>query len=105
MSDRVVPSTTLESVNLCGIEYGPATLERAAYADGSPALRLWGDEGLIATATVFLAGQPAAEGCVWIKDWSENSGMLATLIAAGVIEPTGRTAASGFVVAHEGRLL
>jgi hypothetical protein len=103
MSDRVVPSTTIE-VTLMGTDY-VATLERASYADGSPALRLWADDGVLATATVFLAGQPAAEGCVWIKDWSENSGMFTSLIAAGVIEPTGRTAQTGFATAHEGRLL
>lgn len=102
-TDRVVPSTTIE-VTLMGTDY-VATLERARYGDGSPALRLWSDEGPLATATVFLEGQPAAEGCVWIKDWSENAGMFTSLIAAGVIEPTGRTAQAGFATAHEGRLL
>jgi hypothetical protein len=91
-------------VTLVGIEYPDAKIERGQYGDGSIALRLFDAEGPIATATVWLP-TPPQEGCVWIKDWSENEGMLASLVAAGVVEATGQVEQTGFVVAHEARLL
>lgn len=92
-------------ITLMGTEYGPVRIERHAYKDGSPALQVWDEDGPLATATVYLLGQPASDGCVWIKDWSENEGMLDSLTALGVIEPTGRTTQAGFATAHEARLL
>ena len=91
-------------VTLMGTEYDDVTLRRETYRQGGDALQLWKDGELLATATVWLP-TPPAEGCVWIKDWSENSGMLDSLVAAGVIEKTGRLKQTGFVVAREGRLL
>lgn len=43
----------------------------------------------VATATINPE-TPVPEGCVAIKDWSENTGTLAALIAAGLVEDTGR---------------
>lgn len=60
--------------------------------------------GLTATSVLEHAGPPD-EGCVWVKDYSENEGMWDALIKAGVIESTYRTARQGFVVFKEGRLL
>lgn len=93
-------------VTLNGVEHD-VTLHRRTYQDGSPALLLTeADTGLpFGTATVFLVHEAPSEGCVWIKDWAENEGMLASLVEAGVIEVTGRVAQAGFVHAHEGRLL
>jgi hypothetical protein len=42
---------------------------------------------------------------VWIKDYAENEGMLASLVAAGVVEATGRWAQAGFVTVPEARPL
>lgn len=93
------------NVTLGGTEYRDVEVRRnGRYADGSPAIQLWDAQGPLATATVWLP-EPPAEGCVWIKDWSENEGMLDSLALAGVIEVTGRVAPTGYVVAHEGRLL
>lgn len=103
-TDRVVPGTTPITVTLMGVTYDDVTIERAAYGDGSPALRLWCEDGPLATATVFLSHATPAEGCVWIKDYSENEGMLASLIEAGVIEATGRVERAGFVPVWEARL-
>jgi len=75
------------------------------YFAGGTAIILGGEDGPIGVATVYLDGQPPASGCVWIKDWSENEGVFDSLTKAGVIEPTGRTAPTGFVVAHEAQLL
>jgi len=98
MADKII------AVDLMGTRFENVMLEWTSYQDGSPALILWGDMGQLAVATVRLHEQPA-EGCVWIKDWSENSGIFSSLIAAGVIWPTGRTAEAGYAVAHEGRVL
>lgn len=56
------------------------------YRDGSTAICLY-NEGPFATATVCLPVPPPA-GCVWVKDYSENTGMAAALADAGVIDPT-----------------
>jgi len=51
----------------------------------------------IATATVNLSDTPLASDEVIVKDYSENEGMLDTLLKAGVVELTGRTVSTGFV--------
>lgn len=48
-------------------------------------------------ATVCLPGYPFEKRETAIKDYSENEGMLASLIAAGIVEETGKTTRSGFV--------
>jgi hypothetical protein len=69
------------------------------------ALRLVDAEGLpMATASVnpdYLLDA----GVVAIKDYSENTGILAALVAAGAVEPTGETIPMGFAQAHLCRLL
>lgn len=91
-------------VTLMGTTYRNVAVDRSKYAKGGVALLLFDGPELVATATVWLPTQPA-EGCVWIKDWSENEGMFDSLVAAGVIEETGAVCSTGFVVAREGRLL
>lgn len=56
--------------------------------DGSPAIVVEDAEegGRLFVATVWSAA--AEPGEVAIKNYSENAGMVATLVAAGVIEPT-----------------
>jgi len=74
------------------------------YGNGGLALKLVDEETKepIATATVNLEGQapPAPNGHVFIKDWSENEGMLEALVTAGIVEDTGNTATTGFVEAN-----
>ena len=68
-------------------------------------LQLVDTEGLpMATASVnpdYLL----EEGTVAIKDYSENEGILAALVAVGVVEPTGETIPMGYAEAHLCRLL
>jgi hypothetical protein len=76
-------------------------------AGGSPALALvaWQDDisqdickgEPIATCTVNLPDVPLRPDEVIIKDYSENTGMLNTLLDAGVVEMTGKTIDTGFV--------
>jgi hypothetical protein len=82
-----------------------AIIARRTYPNGSTALCLDGLDGEhLAVATVALEQLPA-EGHVFIKDWSENAGMLACLQGAGVIGDVVRVIPAGFAVAHEVPLL
>lgn len=71
-------------------------LEKTEYCAGGVALTLYDEEGLPFTAiTVWVPGLKSGE--VAIKDYSENEGMLATMINHGIVHPPHRYAASGYV--------
>lgn len=54
------------------------------------------DQGeCVAMATSCLPGFPFREGQTVIKDYMENSGMLAALVGCGAVEMTGELAFSG----------
>jgi len=74
-------------------------VEKHKYANGRPALELIdaGNGEPITTATVNLPHLPAGPNRVFIKDYSENEGILSALVAAGIVKPTGETVQSGFV--------
>lgn len=58
------------------------------YEDGMPFARL----------TVNLPDQHLNEGEVFVKDWSENQGLVEALVEAGYLIPTGREVyVDGFV--------
>lgn len=73
------------------------TVMKHRYANGRVALCLVDDEGPVATATVNLPDADLGKNQVLVKDWSENRGMMAALIEAGVVKPNGETIRSGFV--------
>ena len=78
-------------------------------ADNSIAIRLIdeNDSSPIAIATVCLIqhGLTPPEGHCYIKNYSENKGILDALTEAGVVEPTGETVSFGYVEAHVCRVL
>lgn len=75
------------------------------YGDGSTAIQGISLDGEpIFKATVALDEKPA-EGCVFLKGWSENEGVPEALIKAGVVELTGRKVKTGFCEAVEAKLL
>ena len=59
----------------------------------------------IAVATVNLPHECLGPGQVFIKDHSENRGMLETLEKAGIVKATGETVQSGFVQVPKAILL
>lgn len=77
--------------------------------DDSTAIRLVDaeDGSPVATATSCLAelGCVPAPDCCFIKDYAENLGMLATLVAAGIVEETGREYTDGNVSLQEVKIL
>lgn len=56
-----------------------------------------GMEVPMAVATVNIPMFPPAENEVYIKDYSENEGMLEALEEAGIVKRTGRSVSTGFV--------
>lgn len=56
-------------------------------SDGSP----------VATCSVNLPDEPLSDNEIFIKDYSENEGMLKALIERGFVEDTGRRVPSGWV--------
>lgn len=56
------------------------------------------------TATVAVDELPA-DGCVFLKGWSENEGIPESLVENGIVELTGRTCPTGYCEAIEARLL
>jgi hypothetical protein len=79
-------------------------VQRSKYGNGRTALQLVDDEGPIATATVNLPDKPLGPNEVFIKDYSENTRMLAALEKAGIVERTGEWVKSGFVDVPKARL-
>ncbi|TRZ50078.1 MAG: hypothetical protein D4S01_07405 [Dehalococcoidia bacterium] len=63
-----------------------------------------GDGEPIATATINLVNEYCGPDEVYIKDYSENEGMLDTLVTAGVIEEPMERVQSGFIKAPRCKL-
>ena len=56
-------------------------------------------------ATINLPDQPLEPGQVFIKDYSENAGMLAALEQAGFVKATGESIQAGFAQIPKASLL
>lgn len=81
-------------------------VEFRTYTNGRPAIQLVCADGqIMATATVNLPDVPIPDGHVFIKDWSENAGIVGALQLAGIVEPCGRRVPTEFVEAVVCRLL
>ena len=84
---------------------GEVELQFGKYQNGSTAIQafsLYGEPEF--KATVALDELPS-EGCVFLKGWSENEGIPAALVKAGVVELTGRKIPTGYCEAEEAKLL
>lgn len=82
-------------------------VEKAFYFNNRVALELIHEEtgDSIAIATVNIPDYKLPKGCVLIKDWSENEGMHAALVEAGVVGPQIALIPTGFVDAILCKLL
>ncbi len=83
-------------VHFRGCDY---EVEQRTYANGRPALVLVDlqEREDAAVATVNLPDVPLGPGEAFIKDYSENQGMLAALERAGIVQATGESVRTGFV--------
>src|SRR6185369_17090904 len=76
------------------------------YADGATSIRLFDEKGEpFCTATVSLEHAVPGDGYVFIKDWSENEGVLNALIDAKVITGALDRYPAGYAAADLCRLL
>ena len=92
------PDITLRTLPLPGNTLTNVRLVHAGhYGDGSPAFEVYDDEGMYCRVTVALPDAVPAEGCIFVKDYSENAGMVNALLSAGAIATTGRVFDAGFV--------
>jgi hypothetical protein len=76
-------------------------------SDNSPAVCLVDEvtREPVAVATVHIADAPLRTNCVFVKDYSENTGMAEALVEGGVIEETVMSEfQSGFVSIKSYRL-
>lgn len=82
-------------------------VHKRVYQNGRTALQLAErDTGEpYCTATVNLPDVALATDEVFVKDYSENAGVLAALVAAGVVGPSLAEVAVGHVSAHRCKLL
>ena len=55
--------------------------------------------------SVDVDEETPAVGCFFVKDWSENEGIMDALVEQGVVEDTGRRVPVGHTEAKEARLL
>jgi len=82
-------------------------VERLKYSNGRTALVLIDarNQEEVAVATINLPDQPLEPGQVFIKDYSENAGMLAALEQAGIVKATGETIQAGIAQIPKASLL
>jgi hypothetical protein len=80
----------------------------AQYSNGRTAIELVDAEGWhepIARASVNLPDAPLEDDEIFIKDWSENEGMVGALVRAGVVSESIGYEPSGFVMVDKCKLL
>jgi hypothetical protein len=88
--------------------YNDVTVWLTKYFNDAPALLLTieepGGRQTLAIVSSNLSMLPA-EGSIWVKDYSENAGVLAQLQSQGLLETTGVTQPAGWVVLPEARFI
>jgi hypothetical protein len=62
------------------------------------------EEPLVTASVCLVDAKRSEKYSTWIKDWSENEGMLNTLITSKVVENLHSHARAGFCTAYEVRL-
>lgn len=83
-------------------------IEIARYHDNSRAVLFrteLGEPAGVATVCLSDFGEKPADGNIFIKDWSENEGMLKGMQALGIIGEPIREINVGFVTAYECKFL
>ena len=84
------------TINFAGMPL-TGVIRRSPYAASCAAGLLMDGEDGEPYAVLSTNIGPQAANHVAIKDYSENEGVLASLVAAGIVRDTGKRVASGFV--------
>jgi hypothetical protein len=85
------------------VEYDGQKLDllETKYHNGNKAVVLNDSEGyLFCTLSVNLESMPNQD-CFWLKDWSENEEIAEYMVSKKIVKLTGRTKATGYVIAKE----
>jgi len=86
------------TLNLCGASYTGVIRSVPYISGGAPALLFESKSGRrIATLSVNMVGEPLMPNHTFIKDHSENEGVLGQLVNLGVVRDTGTRKPTGFV--------
>lgn len=81
-------------------------IEKSRYDNGRIAIRITDDEGFpYMMATVNVPRVDLPKNHTFIKNYSENSGILAALEKQGFVKATGKVIRLNFVVVHEVEVL
>lgn len=75
------------------------SVHRAVYGNGQNCLRIFENGMPYMTASVSLVNENQADNEVFIKNWSENDGIMQDLMASGIIGPVMQYIPTGFVEA------
>lgn len=81
------------------------TVEKHIYGNDRTALVLMNGGQVYAKATVNLPDEQIDDDKVFIKDYSENEGMMNALVKAKIVKPTGRMVELEYVTVPEAKLL
>jgi len=91
------------------VKFGKWTCEvmKGQYENGRIVLVLYDvkDFEEIAVATTNIPEVPLEPDEAFIKDYSENEGMMDCLVKAGIAEPTEITVRTGFVIVRAAKIL
>lgn len=82
-----------------------ASIKWGKYKNGRPAMQLISPQGEPLMVASVNLDDPLEDGEMFIKDYSENEGTLASLVANKIVEDTGKRVPVGFVEACVVRLL
>lgn len=81
--------------------YYAVSIKKAEYSNGRIAMRIMDNYGQpITTATINIPNEVCPEGHAFIKDYSENEGVLAFLVAKKITSKSISTVNSGWLTAH-----
>jgi hypothetical protein len=103
---RACPARRIEKMtNTVFFEKVKCTVQFFKYPGGNTGIQLWNNGEPQARATITVPGIILNDNEVIIKDYSENKGMYAALLKAGIIEATDKTIELDYVTAPIARLI
>lgn len=81
------------------LDGGTKTIHELQYDNCRPAYQIYDDEGPFMTLSCNLPDAPLEYGEFFVKDWSENAPYIEEIFKSGLFVNTGKSCATGFVVA------
>ena len=92
-------------INLKHGNYTDCSIKLSVYHNGRTSLSVMTSGIPLLKASVNLPDHELPTGCIFIKNWSENEGILSELIRHNIIEDTDIFVSSGYVDVNVCKLL